>query len=127
MPFSNINRRYEFLYYIDVLADIDKQRAIWINHQFPDGVEMDNLDLAIHFFFDDTGLADNTERQIGFILEDKKEAKLVKELTDIWGTIIDELGDISDSYYLDHPRWMEVINISVKIKSLSSFNEDYKL
>ena len=47
--------RREVLHVIQALSNPEYQQQAWINHVFPEGVEFDCFDYAVHVLFDDTG------------------------------------------------------------------------
>ncbi|MGJ3238854.1 MAG: SCO4402 family protein [Anaerolineae bacterium] len=122
MSVRNHNLRNEVIYYVDILSNPEKQRDVWIELNYPEGVEEDCLDFAIHLFFDDTSLAYKPEALIGDILVNQLEARLIKNLTDILGEIIDELGDVPDINYLKHSKWIKVVNKARQVKEVIEEN-----
>ena len=73
------------------------------------------LDYAIHFLFDDTSLADEPEKLIGYILANQKEVELIRGVTAALDKLLFELGtDKSDAEYLCSPGWNEVIEAAKK-------------
>jgi hypothetical protein len=64
------------------LSDEKYQEFAWIRGKFPEGIEYDNFDLAVHFLFDDTCLAEQPEDLIGYCLINKQEAQLVHSVTE---------------------------------------------
>jgi hypothetical protein len=83
--------------------------------EYPDGVVYGCLDYAIHFLFDDTSLADEPEKLIGYILANQKEVELIRGVTAALDKLLFELGtDKSDTEYLSSPLWNEVVKASKK-------------
>jgi hypothetical protein len=62
--------RQDLISTIRKLADPEYQRKVWVDHQFPEGVEYDSFDLAISILLDDTALVEEPETHIGVILVD---------------------------------------------------------
>ena len=91
------------------LADICYQERVWVRHEHePDYV--DSFDEVVHFFFDDTPLADDVAATIGDILQDEREAQAVKRVTHAIDTVLMVYGnDCSDSEYISYPEWGDVI------------------
>ena len=103
-------RRKELLYYLDILANPQKQKQIWIDHIFPEGTVYGCLDFAIHFLFDDTALTDDPEVTIGDILENMDEVNAIRGVTDAFKIVFAEHGmQKSDEEYLASVEWQEVI------------------
>lgn len=102
--------RKELLDYLFGLSDSQYQRDCWVNRMCPGGVVHDELDYAIHFLFDDTKLAEDSESLIGVILKDKKEAYLVASVCEKIQYIFDKYGyDMSDEAYISLPEWKCVL------------------
>ena len=103
-------KRTELLYYLDILASVEKQKRIWIDHIFPEGVVYDCLDFAIHFLFDDTALADDPEVTIGDILVNMDEANAIREVIDAFKVVFAQHGtQKTDQEYLSSVEWHEVV------------------
>lgn len=108
-------QRQELIDTLQVLSDKKYQELAWIRGEYPDGVVYDCLDYSVHFLFDDTSLADEPEKLIGYILANQKEVELIRGVTAALDKIFFELGtDKSDAEYLSSPLWNEVIEASKK-------------
>jgi hypothetical protein len=113
--------RKELLKHIDALSNRDYQRDCWIFHRCPPGVEHDELDYAIHFFFDDTKLAEEPVTLIGWILESVKEAEAVKEVTDSIDAMLQKHGyNHTDEYYINTLEWNRVVETAEKAREILS-------
>ncbi|EXB46957.1 hypothetical protein J699_00535 [Acinetobacter sp. 1000160] len=85
-----------------------------------------DLDDIIHFFFDDTQLANNTAHELTWILESEEEIRIIKELTEILDKILNKYGvHLLDTDYIYKPEWKNVINTAqeaLDIIKKSNFN-----
>jgi len=108
MEFPGIKHPYLRLELVDTmkgLADEDYQWQAWIHHQFPPPIQEDNFDYAVHFLFDDTGLADNTVGQIGWTLYDENEVILVAAVVHVIDALFDKYGtELTDEHTYSNPN-----------------------
>ncbi len=105
------NMRKELVEYLGCLEDKEYQINAWVNQIFPPGIVFDNLDLTIHFLFDDTPLAKNADSTIGIFLYDESEAVLVARVVKELGALFDKYGtQLSDAEYLSKPEWQTVVS-----------------
>jgi hypothetical protein len=89
-------RREVLLDQLRRLADLDYQYNAWVKGKFPPGIEYDDIAEVVHFFFDDTGLADEPESAIGHLLVDENELQAVKRL-------VSKLDIVIDNYAVEEP------------------------
>ena len=100
----------QLLRHITALADPEYQRKVWVDGDYPPGVQLDNFDLVIHFLFDDTLLAEKPESAIGWFLENKQQAAAVKKIIDRIDRILDDHVDIdTDEEYIALDEWIGVV------------------
>jgi hypothetical protein len=105
------------------LADVDYQRKVWIQRQYPPGVQYDDFDLAVHFLFDDTALFDAPEKTVGWILEDEYEVRAIQKVTKAIDDLLNELGtDLTDEQYINSPMWSDVVKAASE--ALSALNKN---
>ena len=105
-------RRDELIYYLKALADKQYVIDVWVNHNFPPGI-YDCFDYAVHFFFDDTGLAENPKATIGFILENDTEVEAIQLITKSIDNLLDDAGkNLPDEEYINHSKWGNIIEAS---------------
>lgn len=113
MNLENPTMREELVWYVTVLSDKDFQRKRWVE------TGGNSFDFSVHFLFDDTQLASNPEKYIGYILKDEEEAKAVQELCQAIDEIFDEYGtNLSDATYISLPEWNSVIEAARRAKTL---------
>lgn len=113
--------REQLIDFLLCLSDMEYQKECWVKGNCPSGVQWDNFDLAVHFFFDDTDLASNAKIQIGYFLRDENEANLVRDLCNKIDIIFDEYGtELSDNEYINLPEWKEVLRAAKKAHSFIS-------
>lgn len=71
------------------------------------------LDYAVHFLFDDTVLAEDPTRAIGWFLFDEHEASIVHAVTQALNRVFDIYGtEMSDREYANCPEWDGVTEAS---------------
>jgi len=103
--------RDELLDYLDGLSDLDYQQKVWVRREAHPGVKHDELDYAIHFLFDDTGLARAPQASIGAFLFDEAEARAVQDVTRALDAVLDQYGTaLTDAAYLAKPEWQHVVD-----------------
>lgn len=90
---------------LESLADQGHQQRVWRDRmpRADDGV--DNLDLVVHVLFDDSRVLDDPEPPVGEVLASAREVRAARELAEVLGRLIDELGDVGDEVYLASQRW----------------------
>ncbi|ENW05082.1 SCO4402 family protein [Acinetobacter beijerinckii] len=104
-------RRENLIVYLTDLATYPFKFNIKENEKI---LDMD-LDDIIHFFFDDTQLANSTARELGWILESEEEIRIIKELTEILDKILDKYGVyLLDTDYIYKPEWKNIIYTAQK-------------
>ena len=102
--------REELVWNLYALADPAYQKRAWVEHDFPKSVEYDDFDMVVHFFFDDTGLADGGETQIGLILENVEEARAVSDVVCAIDGVLTKHGTkLADAEYISCPEWTCVV------------------
>ncbi|WP_216916046.1 SCO4402 family protein [Nocardia noduli] len=94
---------------LESLADPVYQRRVWIERQFPHEGFYDDLDLSIHILYDDCVVCPDPRSTIGAVLVDGPEVDRLIELDRVLGPMIERLGNVGDSEYLDDPQWPLVI------------------
>ena len=116
--------RDELIHTLKALSDRNYQQSAWVKGQFPPGIEYDSFDLAVHFLFDDTCLAEDSEGMIGYCLLNKKEAMLVRCVTDSIDKLLSELGnELTDFEYISSPQWERVLGTSATAYEFIRSNE----
>lgn len=104
--------RQELIEYLKSLSNKEYQRSCWVNGGCPNGI-YDDFDYAVHFFYDDTSLADDPYSLIGIFLRNREEADLIKALCEKISSIFDKHGTrLSDSDYIQLPEWNDVLILS---------------
>lgn len=103
--------RKELLDYLEGLSSVSYQQACWIDRVCPPGVEYDEFDYAVHFLFDDTSLASEPERLIGYCLRDEEEAEAIKVVCRAIDAVLQKHGSaLTDAEYIQVPEWRAVID-----------------
>nr|WP_143761328.1 hypothetical protein [Sphingobium chlorophenolicum] len=94
------------------LSDVDRQRRLWISHK--DRPLSSGFDEVVHFLFDDTDLAENSNLEIGRILLNAAEAVMIKEICDLITEMIDRIGDQISMVYINDEKWNDIVIASRK-------------
>lgn len=94
---------------VAALSDLQYQKKVWIDRDYPHENYYDDLDTNIHTLYDDYRILPEPESALGDILIDGDEVERLRTLGRVLGPIIDELGDAPDAQYLSHPSWPAVI------------------
>ncbi|MEG4304973.1 SCO4402 family protein [Microcoleus sp. D3_18a_C4] len=102
--------REELLETLRSLADREYQHKVWLESDYPPGIESDSFDEAVHFLYDDTVLAENPDAAIGVIIEDEKEARLISAVCQAIDLVFEALGtEASDEEYIKCYEWTSVV------------------
>jgi hypothetical protein len=108
-------QRQELIETLQALSDRNYQESVWLKKEYSDRVIYDCLDYVIHFLFDDTSLADEPEKLIGYILANQEEVELIREVIKALDKLLSELGiDKTDAEYLSSILWNDVIKTAQK-------------
>ena len=111
--------REELLETLRSLADREYQHKVWIENDYPPGIEYDSFDEAVHFLYDDTVLAENPDAAIGVIIEDEKEARLMSAVCQAIDLVFEALGTgVSDEEYIKSAEWTGVVEAALKALQL---------
>ncbi|GAA5784050.1 hypothetical protein YWS52_03690 [Chitiniphilus shinanonensis] len=89
----------------------------------PPGVVHDDFDLAVHFIFDDTDLADDVQSCIGEFLFNEGEADCIALVVESIDAIFRKYGTKeNDGFYINTPEWSDVVLHSER--ALDKLNEN---
>ena len=93
---------------VDLMASIeDLARIESLQQPSPAG---SLLDYAVHFLFDDTGLAEDASSCVGVFLANEAEAVLVSRVCDAVDAVFQKYGtELSDPEYSRCPEWTQVV------------------
>ncbi|WP_328446524.1 hypothetical protein OG780_09315 [Streptomyces sp. NBC_00386] len=94
---------------LESLADQNYQQRVWRDRMPRADEKVDNFDLVVHVLFDDSRVLDDPEPPVGEVLASAREVRAARELAEVLGRLIDELGDVGDEVYLASPRWPAVV------------------
>lgn len=104
--------RDELIGYLRGLSDINYQCRAWVQREASDTF-YDEFDYAIHFLFDDTGLATDARSWIGLVLLGEAEAQAVEGVVRSINELFLLHGvKLEDAEYLATPEWMRVVESS---------------
>ena len=107
--------REELIDYLTGLSNKKYQEDCWVRKRCPVGIENDELDYAVHFFFDDTQLSEDPESMIGYCLNNEREAKAIGLVCNKLEQVFNKYGDDkSDKEYISYPEWECVIEAAKK-------------
>ena len=102
--------RVDLMTFLESLSNYEYQMNCWVRGNCPIGVE-DSFDMSVHFFFDDTGLAQDASSLIGYLLYDEIEAELITNVCYAIDTLFNKYGTtLSDDEYINKPEWKEILN-----------------
>lgn len=119
--------RHELLDVLKDLSDPNYQKRAWVDREFPPGVRYDELDYKVHFLFDDTLLAEDPARTIGWILRNEEEAYAIRRLASAIDRAIDAVGkDGSDADYICSDQWPEVVDAAKAARQLLQSNDNVR-
>lgn len=103
-------QRHALLGNLYALSDPIYQQRVWIEGQKWGTVQHDEFDYAVHFFFDDSTLRNDPDGNIGWMLLDATEARLVTAVIDAIEAILQKYGTrLKDSEYITLPEWISVV------------------
>lgn len=107
--------REDLLETLRSLADREYQHKVWLENDYPPGIEWDSFDEAVHFLYDDTVLAENPDAAIGVIIEDEKEARLMSAVCQAIDLVFEALGTgVCDEEYIKSSEWTMVVEAALK-------------
>ena len=103
--------RAEVVLAVQSLADPTYQQRVWIRREYPQDNFFDDLTQNVNILFDDTGVLPDPSSAVGDILYPSEVASMAA-LGNVLDPLINELGDVNDSQYLDHPQWSHVVRLA---------------
>ena len=109
--------RLDLREYASSLCDEAHQKRVWVEHEPSE--KQDNLTDVVHFFYDDTKLADDPDQCVGWFLRSAGEAGAVRALTSALDALFRELGtEQPDEAYLRAPGWPRVVRQARELAAL---------
>jgi hypothetical protein len=96
---------------LQTLGDPAYQRRVWLERDWPEPDFVDNLDENVHILFDDVDVCVDPDRWVGIVLY-AAEVEPLRRLGEVFGALIDDLGDVADDVYLADPRWPTVVELA---------------
>lgn len=98
----------EMLHYLEYLSDKNYQDSVWVGSERPHPMVM--FDDIIHFFFDDTGLADDADDCIGWYVRDVRESAYIRSAVEAMDVVLNRYGtELKDAEYVAKPEWQHVL------------------
>lgn len=115
---KSIQRHFESL--------LDEEfKKTWVDPNYQHAF-CDSLEYYVFEFLFDTIDIDKPEEQIGVTLYNKAEAETIAKYLNFYNDTFE--GSMPDSYYLNHPRWYEVIDGAKEIvEMMKDNNQKYNL
>lgn len=114
-----IEMREELISHVSALSDKKYQENSWVNAVSNSGIVHDEMDYAIHFIYDDTCLAEDPSKAIGWFLVDESEASASRNLVSALNIVFDKYGTKEDdAFYINSPEWGFVLECAKKLKEL---------
>jgi len=106
------------------LADMEYQQRAWVRGDVPPG-SVDSFDLAVHFIYDDTSLAEGAVDCIGWYVRNAEEATLIDELVGALEVLFSVHGTTeSDAHYLGSEEWAGVVASAKRLCEVLCQEED---
>lgn len=103
-------KRLDLLATLEFLSNHEYQKDIYL-HGKKSQIAYDELDLAIHFLYDDTQLSNNPYFHIGQFLKNECEAKALECLIGSIEKIFEKYGTTLDNReYIVLPEWSNVVS-----------------
>ncbi len=114
------SKRRELISLLTEMSDVVVQQSLWINHNDKNA---NGIDEVIHFFFDDTDLADSPENEVGYIVNEN-ELRILKDIIVKISSLISKIGDKESYYYMQDIEWRDVVDLSRKALDKIKENDD---
>jgi len=96
------------------LSDEAYQNQVWIEHQL--SATRDSFTDVIHFFYDDTTLAEHPDQWLGLILRNASEVDAVKALVSAMDLLFAKMGtEEPDETYLRSADWPQVVTLARRL------------
>ncbi|MDC7818957.1 MULTISPECIES: SCO4402 family protein [Pseudomonas] len=104
--------REELISYLEGLSSVDYQCNAWVSRANPD-IGYDEFNCAVHFLYDDTGLATNARSWGGIVLRGECEVTAISDVVKSINRVFDKYGTcLVDAEYLTKPEWVDVVESS---------------
>ena len=100
--------RAEVVLAVQSLSDPAYQQRVWIRREYPQDTFFDDLTQTVSILFYDTGVLPDPSSAVGDTLYPSEVASMTA-LGNVLDPLIDELGNVDDAQYLDHPQWPQVV------------------
>ncbi|WP_194813403.1 hypothetical protein [Nocardia sp. XZ_19_385] len=94
---------------LESFADLDYQKRVWIDREFPQENFYDDLDVNVSILYDDCVVVPDPRGRIGTVLIDGPEVDRLIELDQVLGPMISRLGNAPDATYLGDSEWPLVV------------------
>lgn len=121
-PIQYPDMRAEVVDAVRSLSDLDYQQRVWIRREYQREGFYDDFTTNVNILFDDVCVLPAPQERLGVLLH-PDEVGAMRLFGDVLGPLIDELGDVSDARYLEHPQWPEVVARARRAYELLSQND----
>lgn len=96
------------------LSDEAYQKRVWIDHQ-PSAVR-DSFTDVVHFFYDDTTLAEHPDQWVGLVLRNASEVDAVKALASAMDSLFAKMGtEEPDEVYIRSADWPHIVTLARRL------------
>jgi len=110
--------RMELISYVNGLSDKNYQYNEWVLHK-GESCAYDEFNYAVHFFYDDTNISENSDEYIGLIFINKEEADSIRNIVKKINIVFDKYGlFLNDKEYIKKPEWDNVISAAQKARKI---------
>jgi hypothetical protein len=95
-----------------VLGDREYQQRAWVRKEGFKLGQHDDFDYHVHVLYDDTEVLRDPAAAIGTVLLPGDEVNRLEALAELLDRLLDELGDVAGTAYLNHQRWPDVVRLA---------------
>jgi len=121
-PLKYPNMRAELVEYIDALVDNSSQKE---SQKKTGGSIYGDMDHVVHFLYDDTCLAENPSKALGWFIKNEEEIEAINKLIASFELVFEKYGTKSeDEAYLKTKEWNCVVENAKKFKDILDKNVD---
>ena len=110
MGISFPGKRVELIHLLNELSDKIAQENLWVKHR--DYPNNSGIDAVIHFFFNDTDIAQDAYSEIGSILKNSLEADRLQELSLGLDKMLDRLGNVDSETFMRDAEWASIVKLA---------------
>ena len=113
-PIRFLDMRANLHGFSESLSDEAYQKRVWIERQ--PSATRDSFTDVVHFFYDDTTLAEHPDQWLGLILRNASEVDAVKALVSAMDVLFAKIGtEEPDEAYIRSADWPQVVMLARKL------------